>query len=40
MIIIWNEWVIRLDVSVTHNANFAANRILDKKELFAIGKQV
>ena len=40
VIIIWNEWIIRLDLSVTHNANSAANRILDKKELFAVGKQV
>ena len=40
MIIIWNEWIIRFDVSVIHDANSAANRILDKKELFAVGKQV
>ena len=40
VIIIWNEWIIRLDVSVTHNANSAANTILDKKELFTVGKQV
>ena len=40
VLIIWNEWIIRLDVSVTHDAYFDANRILDKKELFAVGKQV
>ena len=40
VIIIWNEWVIRFDLSVTHDANSAANRILDKEEFFAVGKQV
>ena len=40
VIIIWNEWIIRLDVSVTRNANSAANRILDKNELLAVGKKV
>ena len=40
VIIIWNERIIRFDVSVTHEANSAANTILDKKELFTVGKQV
>ena len=32
VILIWNEWIIRLDVSVNHNANSSQNRILDKKK--------
>ena len=40
VIIIWNEWIIRFDVLVIHDANSAANRILDKKEHLTVGKQV
>ena len=40
MIVIGNEMIIRFDVPVTHDANCAANRVLDKKELFTIVKQV
>ena len=39
MIVIGNERIIRFGV-VTRNTNFAANRVLDKKELFTVGKQV
>ena len=39
MIVIWNERIIRFDVSVTYDANSAAKLILDKKKLFAVGKQ-
>ena len=40
MIVIENERIIRFCVPVTHDANSAANRVLDKKELFTVGKQV
>ena len=40
MIVIGNKRIIRFDVSVTYDANSAANRILDKKELFTVGKRV
>ena len=40
MIVIEMERIIRLVVSVTYDANAAANRVLDKKELFTVGKQV
>ena len=40
VIVIWNGRIIRFDVSVTYDANSAANRILDKKELFNVGKKV
>ena len=32
--------IIRLGVSVTYDANAAANRVLDKRELLTVGKQV
>ena len=40
MIVIGNKRIIRLGVSVTYDTNAAANRLLDKKELFTVGKQV
>ena len=40
VIVIGNERIIRFGVPVTHDANFAANRVLDKKELFSVGKQI
>ena len=40
VIAIGNMRIIGLDVSVTYDANSAANRVLDKKELFTVGKQV
>ena len=40
MIVIGNERIIRFGVLVTHDANSAANSVLDKKELFTVDKQV
>ena len=40
MIVIENDRIIRFGVPVTYDANSAANRVLDKKELFTVGKQV
>ena len=40
MVVIGNERIIRLGVPVTHDANSDTNRVLDKKELFTVGKQV
>ena len=39
MVVIGNERIIRLGMSVTYDANGAANRVLDKKELFTLRKQ-
>ena len=39
VIVFGNKRIIRLGVSVTYDAA-AANRVLDKKKLFTIGKQV
>ena len=36
MIIIGNKRIIRLGVSVIYDANSAANKVLDKKELFTV----
>ena len=38
VIVIGNERIIRFGVQVTHDANSAANRVLDKKELFTLSK--
>ena len=40
MIVIGNERIIRVGVPVTRDANFAVDRVLDKKELFTVGKLV
>ena len=40
MITIGNERIICFGVPVTHDDNSAANRVLDKNELFTVGKQV
>ena len=40
MIVIWNERIIRFGVSVAYDANSAANRVLDKKELFIVDKKI
>ena len=40
MIVIGNESILRFGVPVTYDANSIANRVLDKKELFTVGKQV
>ena len=39
-IVIGNKSIIRLGVSVTYDANAATNRVLDKNELFTVGKQI
>ena len=40
MIVIGKKRIIRFGVSVTYDANPAANRVLDKKELFIVGNHV
>ena len=40
MIVIGNKRIIRFGVPVAYDANSAANRVLDKEELFTVGKQV
>ena len=40
MTVIGNMKIVRFGVSVTYDANPAANRVLEKKELSTVGKQV
>ena len=40
VIVIRNERIVRFGVPMTHDANSAANRVLDKKAFFTVGKQV